>query len=116
MAHILNAETLAGLQEFMPAPELSDFLGRVTDELEQSWQRLEGLAGAGDWPAVQKEAHRIKGVVGSVGCDALYQAFHGLESQLRAQPDQAPAALASPELPGAVGQAAQALRQAAAAL
>lgn len=86
----LNLETVATFRDFMQADELRDFLDRVKRELLTDWPRLEGHWQAGEWTQVHKGAHRLKSVVGSVGCEALYEALHQLENDLRAVPPRLP--------------------------
>lgn len=86
----LNTDTLANFREFMQPPQLRQFLEQVRQELHSAWPPMEDLWQARDWDGVQKGAHRLKSVVGSVGCDGLYQALHALENSLRAQPPRLP--------------------------
>lgn len=88
----LNPETLASLAEFMSPAELRDFLGRVHAEWRASWPVLQAQLHAQEWLAAQKQAHRLKGALGSVGCEALYDALNDLENALREMPPRAPSA------------------------
>lgn len=106
----LNIDTLANFQEFMQPDELLDFLARVQQELRSAWPPLESMWLSQDWAGVQKGAHRLKSVVGSVGCEGLYQALNQLENSLRAQPAHLPSVDDLRHLQAEVASADQALQ------
>lgn len=108
----LNPETLSSLQDFMSGDELREFLGRVHDEWLSAWPQLQAHILAKDWLAVQKLAHRLKGSVGTVGCDGLYAALNDLENDLREDPQRLPDKLDIDRLQGAAANAEQAFLQA----
>ncbi len=89
---VLNPETLETFKDLLEPEELQDFLRRAQQELERSVQKMQQHFAAQEWPSLQAAAHRLKGSLGSLGCDALFQALDRLEEQLRAQPSVAPTA------------------------
>jgi HPt (histidine-containing phosphotransfer) domain-containing protein len=109
----LNPEAIGAYADFMKPEELRDFLGRAQQALQSAWPDLEARWLAQDWAAVQTDAHRLKSVVGSVGCELLYQALHQLEGGLRAQPMRVPGGADLDQLRTMVGQASEALLAAA---
>ena len=111
----LNPDTVATFGDFMQPQELRDFLRRVQLELGSHWPELEARWRAHDWAALQKGAHRLKSVVGSVGCEALYHGLNQLENRLRAQPPSLPGDADLAQLQAAVAEANAALRAAVAA-
>lgn len=111
----LNPDTVATFGDFMQPQELRDFLRRVQLELGSHWPELEARWRARDWGALQKGAHRLKSVVGSVGCETLYHGLNQLESRLRAQPLSPPGDAELAQLQAAVAEANQALLAAVAA-
>lgn len=83
---IVNIETLNNLREFMSPDEVSDLLQKVLVEINRSSALLGVHFEAKDWPALRAVAHRLKGSLGSVGCDAIYSGLDKLELNLMSQP------------------------------
>lgn len=81
---IVNIETLDNLREFMSPDEVSDLLQKVLVEIHRSSSLLSVHFEAKDWPALRAVAHRLKGSLGSVGCDAVYSELDKLELNLMA--------------------------------
>jgi HPt (histidine-containing phosphotransfer) domain-containing protein len=109
----LNPGAIAAYGDFMKPEELRDFLRRAQQELEAAWPVLEAQCLAEDWVAVQKVAHRLKSVVGSVGCERLHHALHQWEGDLRAQPMRVPLSTDLDRLRATVAQTSAALHAAA---
>ena len=83
---VLNPETLETFKDLLEPEELKDFLRRAQQELERSLCLMQQHFTAQEWPSLQASAHRLKGSLGSVGCDALFQALDRLEEQLDLAP------------------------------
>jgi HPt (histidine-containing phosphotransfer) domain-containing protein len=108
----LNIKTLAGLSEFMAPAELRQFLAQVEQELAAAWAPLAQARGLGDSVVVKKTVHRLKSVVGSVGCDRLFALLDALEGRLRSQVSQLPSDAEWAEIESAWAAARQDLHQA----
>lgn len=95
---IVNIETLDNLREFMSLDELNDLLREVLIEISRSSEFLNFHFEAKDWPALRAYAHRLKGSLGSVGCDAIYSELNKLELNLMSHPIAEPAQIQFLEL------------------
>jgi HPt (histidine-containing phosphotransfer) domain-containing protein len=109
---LLNVDTIATFRELMDEAELSEFL-------EQAARLLDGdrgplLAGLrdGQWETAARLAHRLKGGLGSLGCDALYARLAELEKNLKAAPPLPPDTGAIGDLDYLLGATLAALQQA----
>jgi HPt (histidine-containing phosphotransfer) domain-containing protein len=107
--HHLNPDTLGAYAEFTTPEQVFDFLNKVLQELNTVWPVLQAQWLAQDWAAVQHGAHRLKSLVGSVGCEILYQGLNDLETALRAQPSRWPGPEELDQLQIDVAQAKQAM-------
>ena len=66
----------------------------------------------GQWETAARLAHRLKGGLGSIGCDALYARLAELEKNLKAAPPLPPAEPAIGDLDYLLGATLAALQQA----
>lgn len=82
----LNMDVLQELQSFMEPDEYSAFLQTACDKLTQQAPLLHREVTDKNWEAARRIAHRLKGTMGSLGCDSLYAALHSLEEGLRQSP------------------------------
>ena len=89
---LLNAATLETFQELMEPQELQDFLERARQELLRSHTLMQQHFAACEWPALRAVAHRLKGSLGSIGCDALFATLEQIELALLATPPEPPSA------------------------
>jgi len=87
---LINLETLETFRDILDPVEFKDFFLRAQQELTRSLQQMETLFEAQDWAGLKAVAHRLKGSLGSVGCDALFSKLDELEEQLRKEPVQMP--------------------------
>lgn len=87
---LVNPATLAELAELMDAAELGGILRQAQDELGRALPAIQSQMSAQDWTGLQHTAHRLKGALGSLGCEALYAGLHQLELGLRASPPRHP--------------------------
>jgi HPt (histidine-containing phosphotransfer) domain-containing protein len=87
---LINPETLETFQDLLDVHEFKDFFLRAQKELERSIHQIHALFEANEWAGLKGSAHRLKGSLGSVGCDALFLKLDQLEEQLRAEPMQIP--------------------------
>ena len=87
---LMNPHTLATFRELMEPDELRDFLARVGQDMVAAHAALLQLHQSQDWLALQKLAHRLKGSLGSVGCDALFAQLNKVDAQLIATPARPP--------------------------
>lgn len=94
----LNEPVLAELQSFMEKHEFMALMEAALQKLlEQAPVLLQSLADQ-QWDEARRLAHRLKGTLGSLGCDTLYAALHTLEEGLRCTPPLTPQAQAMAEL------------------
>lgn len=103
---LLNQATVESFQELMEPQELQDFLKRAHQELLRSHDLMQQHFVANEWPALRSVAHRLKGSLGSIGCDALYAALEHIETQLLASPPVPPSSAKMVDLAGLVEKTA----------
>ncbi len=87
---LLNLATLQELEDLLPADSLLDFLEQARQDMVDSVPVMQQHFAAGDWQAMQQMAHRLKGTLGSLGCDAVFASLSSLEADLRAEPARLP--------------------------
>ena len=83
---LLNPQTLETFRELMDPGELRDFLQRARQELLRSLGQMQAYFAAKEWDRLKVVAQRLRGTLGSVGCDALFAFLDQMEAQLRAEP------------------------------
>lgn len=83
---LLNQTTVESFRELMEPQELQDFLQRAQQELLRSHGLMQQHFTASEWPALRSVAHRLKGSLGSIGCDALCAELERIEMALLASP------------------------------
>lgn len=88
----LNTDVLQELQSFMEPDEFRAFLQTACDKLAQQAPVLRQQVTEKNWEDARRIAHRLKGTVGSLGCDSLYAELHSLEEGLRQIPRVLPTA------------------------
>lgn len=96
--NLINFETLETFREILDPDELKDFFLRAKQELDRSLHQLEENFAAQEWSELAASAHRLKGSLGSVGCDALFSRLDKLEDQLRTEPISKPELMQIQEL------------------
>ena len=106
---LLNPETVESFQELMEPDELQDFLQRAHQELLRTHGLLQQHFADSEWGALRAAAHRLKGSLGSIGCDALFAELERLEMQLMETPPRLPTAANMVELSDLVGKTAERL-------
>lgn len=109
---LLNPDTIDTFRELMDEGELRDFLDRAARLLDGDRLPLLAAVRDGQWETAARLAHRLKGGLGSVGCDALHARLAELEKNLKAVPPLPPAASAVGDLETLLGATLTALRQA----
>lgn len=94
----LNESVLAELRSFMASDEFMEWMEAAQQKLlAQAPVLLQSLADQ-QWEEARRLAHRLKGTLGSLGCDRLYAALNTLEEGLRQTPVLTPQAQALAEL------------------
>lgn len=88
--NLINNETVATFRDLLEPDEFKDFFLRAQQELERSHQQMQVHFAAQEWQRLKTVAHRLKGSLGSVGCDALFLKLDEIEEQLRQEPVQSP--------------------------
>ncbi len=68
---VLHPEIFDSLRKLIPAAKLSELFNLTLDDVHRRHARMEAAAAAGDLPAVQREAHAVKGSCGMVGAAEL---------------------------------------------
>lgn len=109
---LLNADTITTFRELMDEAELREFLAQAAQLLDGDRGHLLADLRAGQWETAARLAHRLKGGLGSVGCDALYARLAELEKNLKAVPPLPPADGAIGALEYLLGATLAALQQA----
>lgn len=79
--HILNTHTLENLFSWMRPLDRFALLGALLLELPKDAQQLQLGIVQGDLQAIKKQAHRIRGAYGNLGCDALCSTMSILEAK-----------------------------------
>ncbi len=106
---LLNPDTVESFQEFMEAQELRDFLDRAQQEMLRSHGLMQQHFAAQEWAALRSVAHRLKGSLGSIGCERLYAQLEQIEQQLLSTPPEPPSAASMSQLQTLVTQTAHVL-------
>lgn len=107
----LNTSVLGELQSFMDADEFMEFIDTAHQKLQQQAPVLLECIAEKNWDEARRLAHRLKGMLGSLGCDNLYAALHIFEEGLRQTPPRMPQAQAMAELDAILQAAQRALNQ-----
>jgi HPt (histidine-containing phosphotransfer) domain-containing protein len=87
---MINSDTLETFRDILDPEEFKDFFQRASQELDRSHSLMQAHFAAQEWDALRSVAHRLKGSLGSVGCDVLFSKLEKLEMQLRNEPLQVP--------------------------
>ena len=77
---ILNTHTLKKLFSCLKPADQLEILQVLLLELPKDAQRLQLEISLGDMQQIRKQAHRIKGAYGNLGCDALCNTMQALEA------------------------------------
>ena len=107
----LNTSVLGELQSFMDADEFMEFIDSAHQKLQQQAPVLLACIAEQHWDEARRLAHRLKGMLGSLGCDSLYVALHSLEEGLRQTPPRTPQAQEMAQLDATLQAAQQALKR-----
>lgn len=86
----LSLHVLHELKSFMEPDEYREFLQTACDTLTQQALALEQQVTVQSWEEARRIAHRLKGTLGSLGCDRLHAVLHALEEGLRQTPPVLP--------------------------
>ena len=108
----LNASVLGELKTFMNTDEFIEFMDEAHQKLHQQAPALLGCIAEKNCDEARRLAHRLKGTLGSLGCDKLFAALHSLEEGLRQTPPLLPQAQAMAELDLTIQATLQALQKA----
>ncbi len=87
---MINPDTLEIFRDILDPEEFKDFFQRASQELDRSHSMMQAHFAAQEWDGLRSVAHRLKGSLGSVGCDNLFSKLELLEEQLRKEPIQVP--------------------------
>ena len=90
MISIVNQQIQAELIEMMGEDDWQELLLEAASQFAERAQVLNDAIAKEDWANVRSMAHKIKGSMGSLGYDALFNALDSLEAQLLSQPPQLP--------------------------
>ncbi len=107
----LNFTVLQELKEFMDDDEFREFIQEAHDQLEQQGALLMTEMSRANWAAAQRLAHRLKGTMGSLGCENLHDVLQVLEAGFRETPAAAPTPVAWDALEAAHRSALAALKK-----
>lgn len=92
MISIVNHQSQAELIEMMGEDDWQELLLEAATQFAERVQVLNEAIAKEDWANVRSMAHKIKGSMGSLGYDAVFNALDTLEAQLLSQPQQLPSA------------------------
>lgn len=90
MIKLVNSETQNELLDIMGAEELRDLMREASQEFQEQAPPLQLAMQSSDWLQVRVLAHKIKGLIGSLGYERLYSTLNDLEQQLLAVPPRLP--------------------------
>jgi HPt (histidine-containing phosphotransfer) domain-containing protein len=107
----LNASVLGELQSFMDADEFMEFIDTAHQKLQQQAPVLHECIVEKNWDEARRLAHRLKGMLGSLGCDKLAAALNSLEEGLRQKPPRLPQTEAMAGLECTIQETLSALQQ-----
>lgn len=107
-ASALDGEHLATLAGLLAAAELDALLARGEVQLAGVAAALRAACAGPNLPAAGREAHKLAGLAGSLGCPAVAEAARQIEAAAGAHPARARALVA--DLEGLVPTAIEALR------
>lgn len=107
----LNASVLGELQSFMDADEFMEFIDSAHQKLQQQAPVLLAFIDEQHWDEARRLAHRLKGMLGSLGCDKLAAALNSLEEGLRQNPPLLPQVQAMAELAFTIQETLSTLKQ-----
>jgi HPt (histidine-containing phosphotransfer) domain-containing protein len=107
----LNAAVLGELQSFMDVDEFMAFIDTAHQKLQQQAPVLLACIADQRWDEARHLAHRLKGTLGSLGCDRLAAALNSLEEGLRHKPPCLPQAQTMAGLEFTIQETFSALQQ-----
>lgn len=87
---MINSDTLETFRDILDPEEFKGFFQRASQELDRSHSLMQVHFAAQEWDGLRSVAHRLKGSLGSIGCDILFSKLEKLEEQLRKEPIQVP--------------------------
>lgn len=90
MISIVNQQIQAELIEMMGEDDWQELLLEAATQFVVRTKALNDAIASEDWGSVRSMAHKIKGSMGSLGYDAVFNALDVLEAQLLSQPPQMP--------------------------
>ena len=82
----------------MTPEEFNALVDEASAGLAQELDRMSVLQTECNWNALRETAHRLRGSIGSLGCDLLAEQLNELEATLRAEPGTDPAPLQLEEI------------------
>ena len=82
----INPEKLETFRELMAPKDLRDFLQRARQELLRSLGQMQAYFAAKEWHSLKVVTQRLRGTLGSVGCDTLFVFLERMDAQLSAEP------------------------------
>jgi HPt (histidine-containing phosphotransfer) domain-containing protein len=87
---ILNEETLKSFKEIMDVQQYQQLIQFACNELAKGQSMMTTHLSQSEWDEVRFLAHKLKGSMGSLGCDRLFNLLNVLEKQLKEQPAKLP--------------------------
>jgi len=90
MIAIVNQTTQNDLIELMGEEDFQELLVEAAVQFKERVQALELAIEQADWGSVRTLAHKIKGSMGSLGYDALFQVLDSVERTLLEAPNHSP--------------------------
>lgn len=109
MIAIVNASIQEELVEMMGSEEFEDLLNEAAHQFEERSAGLMTFLNTADWSQARAMAHKIKGSMGTLGYDALFQSLDALERRLLVDPIDAPSAAEVEEIRQVISQTKMAL-------
>lgn len=106
-----NFTVLQELREFKDEEKFREFMQEAHVQLKQNGALLMTEMSRANWAAAQRLAHRLKGTMGSLGCENLHDVLQVLEAGFRETPPAAPTPVAWDALEAAQQSTLTALKE-----
>jgi HPt (histidine-containing phosphotransfer) domain-containing protein len=109
MIAILNSDVQDELIEMMGEVEFQELLIEAAQKFAERSEALRSYLDAADWTLARSMAHKIKGSMGTLGYQALFQSLDSFEMQLLSVPVQLPTRMELEQIKNVIAQTKLAL-------
>jgi len=77
---VFDAAIVADLRDLLPASEFDSLLRRAAETLPETVKELHQAWNGHDLSETRRQAHKLAGLAGNFGCNALMTAARGIEA------------------------------------